>query len=223
MLPIAGLLAGIASLASRRLRPVGLCLVTLAVVGLRPSGYLPIMFVIAALPFAAVALAGCLQRMTERLTAPWAATAQRLTYGVLAAVVAMSLLSLWAPRYAVAYTAEPNADFRAAVDYLSGHAEPNSRVLVDDAYWAALVDRGWGSDGWEGAIWYYKLDLDPIARDRALPHGWRDVDYLIANDQIRNGVAAPEYRQLREAYDHSVVLASWGSGERLIEVRRVRG
>lgn len=223
VLPVAGLMAGIACLCWRRVRPIGLALVILALVGLRPNGYLPIMFVVAALPFAAVAVAAAVERLHRAIAVRLPVLGSPVTTVVATLTVAALLGSLWAPRYAVAYRSDPNADFRAAVDYLVAYAAPDSRVLVDDAYWTVLVDRGWSSDGWRGPIWYYKLDLDPIARARELPGGWRDVDYLVANDQIRNGVAGAEQPQLRAAYEHSVVLASWGSEERLVEVRRVVG
>ena len=224
VLPVIGLGAGIACLCWRQSRPIGLALATLAVVGLRPDGYLPNMFVIAALPFAAVALGVVIERANRAVAKlPVPLVLRTSVAGGVAVASAITLGVIWAPRYPVMYGSAPNADFRAAVSYLSDTAPPESRVLVDDAYWTALVDRGWAADGWSGAIWYYKLDLDPIAQREELPGGWRDVDYLITNDQIRNGVAGTEYVQLRAAYEHSIVLASWGSGERLIEVRQVQG
>lgn len=221
LLPVAGLVTGVICLLRPRVRPIGLALVILAVVGLRPNGYLPIMFVIAALPFAAISVVAVAERAVRLVSERMPTPGRHAVTAVAALATIVGLATLWTPRYAPVYTATPNADFRAAVDYLSARAAPDSRVLVDDAYWTALVDRGWQSDGWNGAIWYYKLDLDPIAQTRVLPDGWRDVDYLIANDQIRNGVAGPQHRQLKAAYDHSIVLASWGSGERLIEVRQI--
>ncbi|HEY5980534.1 MAG TPA: glycosyltransferase family 39 protein [Microlunatus sp.] len=224
VLPVAGLAAGIVCLCWRQSRPIGLALATSAVVGLRPDGYLPNMFVIATLPFAAVALGVVIERSSRAVGRLGISQVLRSSViGGVAVAAAITVAVIWAPRYPAMYGSVPNVDFRAAVSYLSATAPRDSRVLVDDAYWTSLVDRGWASDGWRGAIWYYKLDLDPIARSEGLPGGWRDIDYLIANDQIRNGVAGPEYAQLRAAYEHSVVLASWGAGERLIEVRRVVG
>src|SRR5919199_5733190 len=56
-----GLTATPVCLAVRRLRPVGAAVALLTLVALKPNGYLPVMFVIVALPFLGLAAAGAAQ------------------------------------------------------------------------------------------------------------------------------------------------------------------
>ena len=78
--------------------------------------------------------------------------------------------------------------------------------MSDNTYWNDLVNAGW-SPGWDGAVWFYKVDLDP-AFVTEHPEGWRSIDYLVWNSTISgNSNAIP---LMRQAYEHSVLLATFG-------------
>jgi hypothetical protein len=71
------------------------------------------------------------------------------------------------------------------------------------------------------ALWFYKLDTDPAVRAE-LPGGWRDVDYVVATDQLRNAIAGdPTLRESAAALKESDLVAVFGDGEGRVEIRRV--
>jgi hypothetical protein len=115
-------------------------------------------------------------------------------------------------------TSAPNANYAAAADWIHGQIPDPQRVriVVDDALWLDMV-----RDGFQpglGAIWFYKVDLDPSVQ-RALPNGWRDVNYIVSSPTIRqdpSGLPA-----VRAALEHSRVLATFGTGADRIEIRQI--
>jgi hypothetical protein len=52
-----------------------------------------------------------------------------------------------------------------------------------------------------------------------MPHGWRDVDYVVSSEIMRIRESAPP--TMTELLVHSHVIASFGRGEYLIEIRAV--
>ena len=224
LLLVSGLAAGVVCLALRRLRVIGLSLLVLAAVALRPGGYLPLMYVISVLPFAAVAVAGLGQWLFDQLAR---IRVGRLPLGKVAAfmgcVVALAALGAqWTTKNADALTDRPNDPYYSALAYVEQNLDPSTPILVDDSYWNPLVDAGWSSDGWHGAIWYFKLDLDPVARERELPNGWKDAGYILVNDvMVQNFDGLSKLPQLSEGYRHSHVVQQWGSGQTLVQLRKI--
>lgn len=77
---VAGVVAALLLLASRRLRPLGLSIVLPAVWVLRPDGYLPVMFIIAVTPFLALSVAGVFDVVGRTLTARLGDAARGITH-----------------------------------------------------------------------------------------------------------------------------------------------
>jgi hypothetical protein len=126
-----------------------------------------------------------------------------------------------APRWYVgdrrALTANDNAPYAQAADYLRDELPGSSgaTVVVDDVLWLDCIDAGYPQDR---VIWFYKLDLDSAVAAR-LPHGWRDVDYLVSTPALRQDPSSlPTVSALLK---HSTVIASFGPAEGRIEIRRV--
>ncbi|MET7714806.1 phospholipid carrier-dependent glycosyltransferase [Streptomyces sp. NPDC005407] len=244
VLPLGGL-AGAAlllvtlrwSVTARALAGPALVVAILALVAMRPSGYLPAMYVIQALPFLALVLAGGAASVAHavlrrRLGAsppdPQTSIAGRADFKPLRRTVAATL-ALAAAAYVVpswyagnrdALTVDANAPYRAAASWMQNEvADPAStRVLVDDALWLDLVH-----DGFEpgtGAIWFYKADLDP-AVTKTMPRGWRDLDYVVSSPTVRRD--AVDLPNVKAALEHSKPVAVFGDGEDRIEIRRITG
>jgi hypothetical protein len=230
------LLGGVACLVPalllRRLRPAGLAVLFPALLAMRPDGYLPYMYVTAVLPFCGLAAAGTADAAwrtgvrwfahprgrTGRFRVP-AGTGPVWTAAVPVLVLAL-VLPGWAPRLREAWTADVNASHRPAVEWITAHADPGDRVVVDNNYWLDLKAAGW-DDPWRD-IWFTKLDLDPIAAGVHLPGGWRDVDYVIwsgAFDYLGDN-DMPTVEAVRE---HSVTVAEFGdpNSSDYVEIRRV--
>lgn len=234
VLPIAGLAAAVLLLAAARWSPTGRALAgpataatILALVALRPSGYLPAMYVIQMLPFLALALAGAATAAPQPLRRLRSGGRRRpalirrtatLAISVTAAAVA---LPHWYDATRTALTTDTNAPYRAAAHWLRDKAnvpDPSStRVLADDAIWLDLVHAGYRAG--TGAVWFYKADLDP-AITKTLPRGWRDVDYVVASPTVRRD--APTLPLVKAALTNSETVASFGEGDGRIEIRRVK-
>ncbi|MFG3306561.1 ArnT family glycosyltransferase [Streptomyces wuyuanensis] len=235
VLPVGGL-AGAAlllltlrwSVTARALAGPALAVAVLAAVAMRPSGYLPAMYVIQALPFLALVLAGGAASVGHAVLSRWRSPgearaltlARRSAAAVLALAAAVYVVPRWYDGDRTAMTADANAPYRAAAQWLRTEvAVPAStRVLVDDALWLDLVHAGYRPG--LGAIWFYKADLDP-AVTKTMPRGWRDLDYVVASPTVRRD--ARDLPNVRAALEHSTPVAVFGEGEDRIEIREIGG
>jgi hypothetical protein len=223
-----GLAATPVCLAVRRLRPIGAAVALLTLVALKPNGYLPVMFVIVALPFLGLAAAGAAQVPWDlgcRLAARRAPRAQaaRVVKGVVgsaaAVAVAVGLAWVWTPTLHSVVTTPANNFRYDAEAWIAANVPSSAIVLADDVTWVALVDGHVVPRS--SALWFYKLDTDPAVRD-TLPGGWRDVDYVVATDQLRNAIAGDAtLRQAATALEKSQLVATFGDGDGRVEIRKV--
>ena len=215
-------------LAIRRLRPVTAAFAILAAMVLRP-GYLPVPLVIGMLPFASLLVAGVAD-------AAWGWSASRIegadTIGRRASrfralgpvlVVACLVLAVvviapgWWQRDHDLMTVDQDRPFRQAEAWIAANVPHQARLLVDDALWVDLVERGYPPGQ---VIWFYKLDTDRDINGR-FPRGWREFDYLISTATLRS--FPDSLPQAREAQRRSRVVASFGRGAQRVEIRKVQG
>lgn len=221
VVPVAGIAAAvIAVIGLRTLRAPAIAVLLLVGTAMRP-GYLPAMFVIQALPFLALCIAGVLAaavRMALATGAPPRSAGRSVRVAVVAVVLA-SLAAFVLPRWIegdrVALTAQANDEYRAVVEALAVMPhDHDTKVMVDDAIWLDLVREGYQPG--QGAIWFYKLDLDPAVK---LENGWRDLDYVVSSPIVRESMS--NLRNVTEAMESSVVVQTFGTGEERIEIRKV--
>ncbi|MFI1398451.1 ArnT family glycosyltransferase [Streptomyces sp. NPDC020681] len=237
VLPLGGL-AGAAlllltlrwSVTARALAGPALAVAILAVVAMRPSGYLPAMYVIQALPFLALVLAGGAASVAHAvLRRGWgpgrdeSRIVTRVRWGVATALAigaAAYVVPHWYAGNRDALTVDANGPYRSAAVWMQDEiADPRStRVLVDDALWLDLVHDGFKPG--TGAIWFYKADLDP-AVTKTMPRGWRDIDYVVSSPTVRRD--AVDLPNVKAALEHSTAVAVFGEGEDRIEIRRITG
>ncbi|QGV78849.1 ArnT family glycosyltransferase [Streptomyces ficellus] len=230
VLPVGGLVGAALLLATvrwsvtaRALAGPALAVAVLALVAMRPSGYLPAMYVIQALPFLALVLAGGAASVAHAVLrkgrrTPGLLPVRRAVAVLLAASAAAYIAPRWYEGDRTAMTADANAPYRAAAAWLAAEvSDPaRTRVLVDDALWLDLVHAGY--EPGLGVIWFYKADLDP-AVTKTLPHGWRDIDYVVASPTVRRD--ARDLPRVKAALEHSAPVATFGEGEERIEIRRI--
>ncbi|MFE9439497.1 ArnT family glycosyltransferase [Streptomyces sp. NPDC006602] len=234
VLPLGGLAGALLLLATwrwsvtaRALAGPALTVAILAALALRPNGYLPAMYVIQALPFLALVLAGGTASVTHAVLRRWRRPDERQwkTGGryALAAVLAVAAGAYVVPRWYdgdhTAVTANANAPYQAASKWLSTEVEDpeDTRVLVDDAMWLDLVHAGYRPG--LGVIWFYKADLDP-AVTKTMPGGWKDIDYVVASPTVRRD--AVDLPNVKAAIQHSTPVAVFGTGEDRIEIRHIQ-
>ncbi|MGI5402571.1 ArnT family glycosyltransferase [Streptomyces sp. CA-135486] len=249
VLPLGGL-AGAAlllitlrwSVTARALAGPALAVAILALVAMRPTGYLPAMYVIQALPFLALVLAGGAASVAHAVLWRNGAPPVMEELGLrpqgvaggfgggapvrvgVAVVLAVAAAAYVVPRWYTgnrdALTVDANGPYRAAASWLQDEvADPAAtRVLVDDALWLDLVHDGYRPG--TGAIWFYKADLDP-AVTKTMPRGWRDLDYVVSSPTVRRD--AVNLPNVKSALEHSKPVAVFGGGEDRIEIRRIAG
>jgi 4-amino-4-deoxy-L-arabinose transferase-like glycosyltransferase len=215
---LAGVAALVPMLFVRNYRGPAIAGLALVVMALRP-GYLPAMYIIQVLPFFALAIAGLGHQIVRMLLKGERATwVRRAAVGVLAVTVLGMVAPRWVAGDATALTTDPNLTYAQAADWMRTNLHPtqSTKIVVDDGLWLNAVD-----DGFEpgyGAIWFYKVDLDP-AVEAVLPFGWRSIQYVVSTPTIRADLSS--LPTVGAALRHSRVLASFGSGAGVIQVRQV--
>jgi len=114
-------------------------------------------------------------------------------------------------------TVDQDRPFRQAETWIAANVPHQARLLVDDALWVDLVERGYPPGQ---VIWFYKLDTDRDIQGR-YPRGWREFDYLISTATLRS--FPDSLPQAREAQRRSRVVASFGRGSQRVEIRHLQG
>jgi 4-amino-4-deoxy-L-arabinose transferase-like glycosyltransferase len=206
-----------------RLRIAGIALATQVLLILRP-GYLPAMYVLGLMPFAALIIAGSadvawmstLRRWPER---SWRFAALRWS-GPLAVLCCLAVAlrvvgPAWATSDRRSMTIDANRGFREASVWAWSHLPHNSRVLVDDTFWTDLVEHGFDR---ERVVWFWKLGLDPAVNCR-YPDSWRDFQYVVKTQNI--GDVLPLAPATEAAVLHSKVIASFGPPAQRVDIRRI--
>lgn len=202
-----------------RVRWVGLIVALMGLMLLRP-GYLPVMFVVPALPFLALAIGAAFDESWRVASQGFPSQLSRLGAWArrgLVTAAAGALVFVVFPTYSVGVAAatESEADrpFAEAQAWLETNLEPEDVVLVDGALWLDVVESGHPP---EHTIWFYKLDSDPGVD---LTGGWEAVDYIVSSEAVRNSLY--DLPQMETALEHSEPLVVFGEGEGRIEIRRV--
>ena len=201
----------------RRIRPLGIALALPVAAALRPSGYIPAMYVIGVLPFAAIAISAVAEeatRWTRRAHGRFVRTGR-----VVGAVAAVTLIAvpaaiaapMWLKADKQMITTNDVSANERAVAWLATHVSPDSTLLVDDTVWTDLVQRGFQRDR---TIWFYKLDLDPAVRMH-----WWNFDYVVRTNIIAGNLYW--LPQSRRVVDHSKLLVAFTTKDERVEVRRV--
>jgi hypothetical protein len=218
-----------AGLAIGRLRPVTAAFAILAAMALRP-GYLPVPLVIAMLPFASLLVAGVADTVWGRSARQTVAGADhsggrphgRPAFGAVLvaaclAVAAVVVAPQWWQRDRDLMTVDHDAPFRQAEAWIAINVPHQARLLVDDALWVDLVERGYPPGQ---VIWFYKLDTDRDIKGR-YPRGWHEFDYLVSTATLRS--FPDSLPQARETLRRSRVVAAFGRGTQRVEIRKVQG
>jgi 4-amino-4-deoxy-L-arabinose transferase-like glycosyltransferase len=219
-----GALAVLLCLAFYDTRPVAIAGVILVLTVLRPSGYLPSMYVIGMLPFFALGIAGLSYRLVTFILTYRANPVfwQQITrLGVVAVIVfaaAFSVVPRWYSHDSDADSQNINTGYKLAVQWLDAHVPHpgNKRIVVDDTIWLDMVKDGFKPGRRD--IYFFKLDVDPDVmlnlpgkspKDK-FGNGWKGVQYVIQTPYMTEN---PSYSTTL-LLDHSKVLWKYGSGDR---------
>ena len=213
---VCGVAAAVVALLVRRLRPIGVAVLTAVLVALRPDGYLPGMFVIAMLPFCSLAVAGLLDLVWKRARAVSAARtrmALTATLLLLVAAAAAAALSEWRYTYEVIWTRDDNSVHQQTLERVAATVPQESVLVVDNTMWNDLVDAGRDPDD---VVWFYKVDSDTEVT-ATLGGDRYGVDYLLWSPRHMSEMGPI----VQDAYDNSDVVWAIGSGQERVELRQV--
>jgi glycosyltransferase XagB len=206
------------ALIRRRTRAVAVAFVIQTVMVLRP-GYLPNMYVIGLLPFAALIVAGTSEAI-------WRNARPRAIVAALALLMLAIVVPRWAHTDHAAMTERLDGPERAAKRWLAADIGHDKRVIVSDEYWLYLIEHGFDQHPVYGGFFsrtvvvYWPLDYDPAVK-RRFPNGWRDFDYIVSTEAVRSLLRLTP--TTARALDHSRVIKQFGHGDQRIEIRAIEG
>lgn len=225
---IMGVTAALICLARREARwiPAGLLLFSAPV--LVGRGYLPAMYIIAAMPFLVLAIAvaadlacSAVVRLVAftafsrgRHVSTIGATLSRyqskalsITGTVMVIGLTMAVLPPWASMNHSLLVSNENADWNEALQWSKDNMPKDDVVLVPYSMWHDLNADG-RHDPWK-VIALEKMDLDS---DFAVHHpgGWRSIDWIIEGPPTKRNIANLGLENASRVLESSSVVASFG-------------
>jgi cellulose synthase/poly-beta-1,6-N-acetylglucosamine synthase-like glycosyltransferase len=237
----AALLLSPVALARRNTRAVALAYLIQVAMVLRP-GYLPNMFVIAFLPFAALVAAGgaevVIRFLIDRLngglpdrrrshptvlSTPVVLATLALLLGV-SALVGVHVGLRWWHEDRMAMTTRLDGPPRDAGRWLIHNVGHKKLLIVTDDFWIYLIEHGFDSHPVRGGfnsrrvVSYWPLDYDPAVK-RYFPRGWHEFNYIVSTYAMR--VTAIYTPTTAKALKYSRVVARFGQGPQAIEIRGI--
>ncbi len=209
-LPFLAIPIALAALFVKRLRPFAVGLVILIATVLRP-GYLPVPFILSALPLTALLAAGVGEAALRSVGL------RRLRVPALAAgaLVVSIAVSLWLPTYHGLMASDDDASMRQTQQWIQRNVPKTDRLIVDDAFWLDLIRDGRDR---RNVVWAYKVDTDEQVQGWA-PNGWTDYEWVVSTPSLRANM--PSKGVLTDAVAHAQPAATFGSGGTRVEVLRV--
>jgi hypothetical protein len=213
------------ALARRSTRAIAVAFLIQVAMILRP-GYLPNMYVIGLLPFAALMVAGAFEAVWRKCLAVPARAGWALRVGsaALAIVALVAVAPHWARADRGATTVRLDGTRRAAERWVAGHVGHDKRLIVADDLWIYLIEHGFDQHPVPGGFFsrtvvvYWPLDYDPAVKKR-FPDGWRDFDFIVSTQAVRSTLELTP--TTAQALEHSRVVAQFGHGKQRIEVRAI--
>jgi hypothetical protein len=111
-------------------------------------------------------------------------------------------------------TVNMDLPYNASTAWILRNVEPGATLVVDNVTWTDLIERGYPEDS---LLWFSRLDNDPDVQARV--GDWRNVDWVVSTEVVRNAPTNGEFVQQMLA--GSTPVAGWGTGQTRIVVGRV--
>ena len=228
----AGTVSVILALAVPRLRPVAVAGVLLTLAAIRPTGYLPAMYIIQMLPFFALGVAGIADQLVAFILKFKARPVFWQQIGRLALVAAVLVTAViyvapkWYSRDHDADTQDLNKGYSEAAAWFASHVPHpgHERVVVDDTMWLNMINVGFKASRYD--IYFFKVGVDPDV-DNALPgsagNKWKDITYVFETPYLWENATKSGIPMVYQALQHSKVVWSYGTGgpNSELEIRKV--
>ena len=121
-----------------------------------------------------------------------------------ALALVLTYLATTPNRYA---TVDETTNQEAALDWISANVEPGAVIAADNYAYPALAQEGRLTE----TLYFFNAEYDPESR-ALYGNDWRDIDYLVVTHEFVRQVKQGTVPRMREAFDHSELLASYTRG-----------
>jgi len=108
-----------------------------------------------------------------------------------------------------------------AVAWIKAHIPSNKSLMIDESMWTALHDDPHGGPIYPRADWYWKFDYDPAIGGTVYHNNWRNVDYVIATDQMLGDIGIVKQRLTTAIMAHTTPVVRFDTGGWPVEILRV--
>jgi intracellular septation protein A len=214
-----GLALSLLAMFKRGLRPMVVALVIQAALMLRP-GYLPYMYVIALLPFAALVIVGTADWLWSKGSikwrdGQWIIQIRRLLVLGLIATLAWMVAPQWNDKYGTYSTQNDDLAASQTVNWIKQNVPKGDHIVVDSAFWADLVTDGYPS---QSVDWLYKIDTDPEVQAKIAAD---PIKYIAVSAGTFDAGNASTFPTLFKLQERSTQVASFGTDQAKIVVLRI--
>jgi 4-amino-4-deoxy-L-arabinose transferase-like glycosyltransferase len=188
ILIVAGTAAVVIALGFRHLRPVAIAGVILVLTAIRPSGYLPAMYIIQMLPFFAIGVAGIADQLVVFILTfrarPvfWQQLTRLVAVAACLVIAAVYVVPKWYAGDSNADTQDLNTGYSQAVEWVHTHIPHpgDQHIVVDDTLWLDMLQDGFKPSRYD--IYFFKLDVDPdvmtpLGGDEA--NKWKSIQWVV--------------------------------------------
>ena len=214
-LVMGGLIGALVCVFSARTRWITAAILCFAVPVVASQGYLPAMYIIAALPFLALAIGSAAHLVWQvlysfvrqhmsgaRVGEPLMITA------IIGVLVVLIPIEQWSSRGTPLATSDENEDWRATLAWVDENLPRDEVVVLPYSMWQDVNKLGW-NDPWK-AIVLEKVDLDSQFEVEH-PRGWREIDWIVEGPSVAPNIEYLALDEMRHAYNNSRVVASFGA------------
>jgi 4-amino-4-deoxy-L-arabinose transferase-like glycosyltransferase len=108
------------------------------------------------------------------------------------------------------------------LQWIRQHIPPDAKLIIDDNMWADLHDT---RPYYKWAHSHFKAASDPDVRDKLFGKDWRNIDYIIMSNKMRDAMllnnADGGETWILQALDHSKQVWSVGGGDVNLEIDQV--
>jgi hypothetical protein len=205
-LTLGGLAVVVAGLAIRWLRAIALA-IAIQLAYMAKGGYVPYAYVTAIIPFAALLVPGVLDELWHHRSAGRAGRLlTRLPVVIAAIVFAVAVVPRWADTLHAQAGVNGFASEDAAVAWIARNV-PARDIVVSDAYpWLDIKLRTRATP-----LYLWQIDDDPAVMHDLLPHGYKDISYLLLEPTSPlTFKALPDRPTLQAAIAHAVIVRRYG-------------
>jgi endoglucanase len=109
---------------------------------------------------------------------------------------------------------------REALQWVRTHVPVGSNLIIDDDIWVDLREGPAGAPSFANAHSHWKASLDPAIWIDYFDDNWRKVDYMVLTPGL-DKVFAADKRFPWQVYSKSQAVARFGTGDAMVEIRKV--